>query len=77
MLRPYCFRRPSRSAIIVGVCERGRKKGADSLLRGLGTVLRESRLMTGYEIIGAIGIFMIAAAMVYVVWEITREARRS
>jgi hypothetical protein len=33
--------------------------------------------MTGYEIIGAIGIFMIAAAMVYVVWEITREARRS
>lgn len=33
--------------------------------------------MTGYEIVGTIGIFLIAAAMIYVVWEITREARRS
>ena len=33
--------------------------------------------MTVYEIIGAIGIFMIVAGLAYLMWEITREARRS
>jgi len=33
--------------------------------------------MTGYEIIGAIGISLIAVAIGYLMWEITREARRS
>jgi hypothetical protein len=31
--------------------------------------------MTGYEIIGAIGMFMILAGLGYMLWEITREAR--
>ena len=33
--------------------------------------------MTGYEIVGAIGISLIAVAIGYLMWEVTRDARRS
>ena len=32
--------------------------------------------MTGYEIVGTLGMFIILAGLGYMLWEITREARR-
>jgi hypothetical protein len=32
--------------------------------------------MTDYQLIGAIGLFLIVAGLGYLMWEITREARR-
>jgi hypothetical protein len=33
--------------------------------------------MTVYEIVGAVGISLIAIALGYLMWEVTRDARRS